>query len=157
MTGEFVDEWQSIQALQGYATGTGLDELEAIAETQKLYGPNGVAGWAGTFFVGIPESGFNPSFYGPSAGPAPASQAGSYGVQVSAGSPPKMKTMANANKAICYFSFIAGAFRGGGEYAEMYVNGEGNWVLEVASEQDDGTEAGATCYAFDQSTSLTTR
>jgi hypothetical protein len=153
ITGEFRGggEWVEIdQATSGTAFNT-------FTVTAQSY--NGVGAWAQPFFVGIPQSGFNPSFYGPNAGPATAANAGVFEVDSGAGFPGQSNTIAMAptSKAICYLSKISGAFAGGGEAVQIgttQMDGGEFWTLTVNSQQQNGTSAQARCYALDQSTSL---
>jgi hypothetical protein len=117
---------------------------------------NGVGGWAQALFVGIPQSGFVPSFYGPNGGPLTANDAGEYSASAYPGKPALVR-MAPAEKAFCYFTEISGAFAGAGETVEIVTETVGEveyWSLDVASGQSNGTFAKARCYAIDQSASL---
>lgn len=118
--------------------------------------PNGVGGWAEAFFVGIPQSGFVPAFYGPSGGPLTANDAGEYTAAAYPNNPAVVR-MAPTEKAFCYFTEISGAFAGSGERAQIVTEVAGGveyWSLYVTSGQSNGTFANARCYAIDQSASL---
>jgi hypothetical protein len=154
ITGEFLGggEWDEIdQATSPIAFNTFTVRAQSF---------NGVGGWAQGLFVGVPQSGFNPSFFGPNAGPATAANAGTYEADAGTGNfmTPSMTTvMAPTSKAICYLSKIGGAFAGGGESIQIgttQMEGSEFWTLTVKSQQQNGTTAQARCYGLDQSKSL---
>ena len=148
VSGQFQGGGEYIQIAQA-GNGTAFNTATLHAESY-----NGISGWVQGLFVGVPQSGFNPSFYGPNAGPAQAVAAGTYTASASALFPTKTVVMAPTNKAICYLSGISGAFFGGGESVDINTvqNDAGQfWELTVNSQQDAGTAARATCYALDQS------
>jgi hypothetical protein len=162
------DAWQGDAALM--ITGivgefNGLGEMVTAGQANGPWGyhvfevtagsDNGAGGFARSLFVGVPQSGFNPSFYGPGGGPATASVAGTYFL-VSFGAGASWLPMAPTSAAFCYFTAIGGAFAGPGEqvYIVPWMFGDVEyWVLWVASEQSNGTFAEAQCYALDQSVS----
>jgi hypothetical protein len=154
ITGQFAGgaEWAEIdQATSGTAFNTFTVNAQSF---------NGVGAWAQPLFVGVPQSGFNPSFYGPNAGPAKAADAGVFEVDSGASAflgQSNTIAMAPTSKAICYLSKIGGAFGGGGESVQIgttLADGTEFWTLTVNSQQQNGTSAQARCYALDQSKSL---
>jgi hypothetical protein len=150
ITGQFLGggEWVGVaQATSPWAYNT----FTVIAQS-----PNGVGAWAQALFVGRPQSGFTPSFYGPSGSGVKAGVAGVYTASASAGSPSAFTWMAPTSQSICYFTEIGGAFAGSGESVAITTAvwyGVEYWVLEVSSMQANGTFAQARCYALDQSRS----
>ena len=117
---------------------------------------NGVGGFAESFFVGVPQSGFNPAFFGPGGGPTNANEAGVYSASTSAGNPPAMTVMAPTSDAFCFFTQIFGAFHGRGESVSIQtaiICGVEHWTLNVTSGQSNGTSAQARCYGLNQSVS----
>ncbi len=149
--GEFNGGGETVTAFQG-SSPSAPNLLNVMAMSY-----NGAGGWGQTLFVGVPQSRFNPAFYGPFAGPASASAAGAFSVSASATSGTQRAVLAPTNKAFCFFSEIGGAFGGGGEYVQIApatLGGVEYWVLEVGSQQPNGTLASARCYALDQSVSM---
>jgi hypothetical protein len=117
---------------------------------------NGVGGFAQSLFVGVPQSGFNPAFFGPGGGPTNANEAGVYSASTSAGNPPAMTVMAPTSDAFCFFTQISGAFHGRGESVSIQtaiIWGVEYWTLNVTSGQNNGTSAQARCYGLNQSVS----
>jgi hypothetical protein len=146
--GEFVQENQA-------ATPAAFNTFRVDAESY-----NGVGGWTQALFVGIPQSGFNPSFFGPSAGPATAAAAGIFSASAGAGNfqqPSTTTIMAPTSRAVCFLTEVGGALGGGGESIQIgtqMVESTEFWTLTVKSQQPNGTFASARCYALDQSKSL---
>jgi hypothetical protein len=151
ITGQFNGGGEYVETDQA---GSAWDFNQLIVAAQS---PNGVGGWAQTLFVGIPQSGFNPTFFGPNAGPAISNEAGVYSASTSAGHAPAMTVMAKTSDAFCFFTRISGAFAGGGESVAIQTaifEGVEHWTLNVSSQQNNGTSAQARCYGLNQSVSM---
>jgi hypothetical protein len=147
ITGEFNGGGETVTAGQA-GSAAAYNVLSTTAGST-----NGAGGWAQTLFLGIPNSGFEPSFYGPYGGPTTANAAGEYIASSGAGKNQGVVPMVSALDGICYFTEIGGAFGGTGE--SVSIDRENNvWVLRVSSQQPNGTFAHARCYAFNQSRSL---
>ena len=126
-----------------------------LTATYRSYG--GISGWAQSLFVGAPQSGFVPSFYGPGGWAVNANQAGVYSASGRAGAGVTRTWMVPSAEAFCYFTRLGGKFDGSSDSARITTAtswGTEYWVLDVTSGGDavNGTSAQARCYAINQST-----
>jgi hypothetical protein len=164
--GASVDIWQGdaaamLSGMTGQFNGGGeivqVDEATSpstfnVLNVQAL-SPNGVGAWARALFVGVPQSGYKPKFYGSTGGPGPIGAPYSVTASSSRGIATTTVPMIPTNLGICYFTKIGGIFAGWGESATIgtvLINGKEYWNLTVTSGQPNGTFAEAQCYAFNQ-------
>jgi hypothetical protein len=151
MTGQFDGGGEHVDALQSDDPWA-YNQLFVAAQS-----PNGVGGWSEMLFVGVPQSGFKPAFYGPTSGIGDALNAGEYSVSASSSNPSARVIMAPTSQAFCYFTGIGGAFAGGGESVDIDTVMSGGveyWSLNATSQQANGTYANARCYMMNQSQSM---
>jgi|GEM_PF-1810630 len=109
--------------------------------------------WAVSFRIGDAGSSDLPQFIGP-RGEGAINDAGEYAVHSTGTS---QVPMAPVGEALCYFTRIAGKFRGGGEYVEIYAAQVGQnkktWWLRAhngSAGAPDGVYARARCLKFHQ-------
>lgn len=144
-----------LNSIHGGMFGGG--EKVDITQSNDPFGPSWIAArtcqgtlsiYARSLFVGIPGSGKQAKFRGPTwPFVGSADQVGEYAVDR------RLVSMARTDEAFCDFTLIQGAFAGNGEYAEIIpirdAFNQEVWALRTGSLQGV-LPARARCYMFDQ-------